>query len=144
MELLLDRQVRSINSTIGKLYVNGEFECFILEDVDRGLKSSMSLSEIEERKIFAETAIPEGRYQVVITHSNRYQKPLPLLVNVPGYTGIRIHPGNTKFNTAGCLLPGDGRSVDKVINSTVAFDRLFKKLSSALDAGEKVYITIKT
>jgi hypothetical protein len=144
MELILDRIVRTVNSTIGKLFIDGQYECFILEDVDRGLKSTMPVDEIAERKIKAETAIPEGRYQVIIDFSNRFQKNMPLVCRVPGFEGIRIHPGNTKANTAGCLLPGESRTVDKVINSQVAYDRLYSKLDAALKREEKIWLTIKT
>lgn len=143
MELILEREIRSVKTTIGKLFVDGVFECFILEDVDRGLKCSMPLAEILERKIKAETCIPEGTYPVLITFSNRFKKDMPLVANVPGYEGIRIHPGNTEANTAGCLLPGQGRNVDNVIGSAMAFMKLYNKISGALADGQKVTITIK-
>jgi len=143
MEILLDREVRSKKSTIGKLYVDGKFQCFILEDQDRGLKSTMPVDEIMAIKVKHQTCIPEGRYQVKRTFSNRFQKILPSLLNVPGFDGIRIHPGNTDADSSGCLLPGQGRSVDMVSNSRKAFQELDNLIAAAEQYGEKIYITVQ-
>jgi hypothetical protein len=144
VEILLDRDVRSTHSTLGKIYVNGVFECFSLEDEDRGLNSSMNTSEIIEKKIKGETCIPAGRYQVIINFSNRFQRELPLLLNVPGYEGIRIHPGNTDADTEGCILTGEARQSDRVVNSRIAFEKLMKRLVMARDCDEKIFITVKS
>lgn len=143
MELLLDRDVRSKTATTGKLYVDGVFECFVLEDQDRQLKQSMPLSEIISKKVYGKTCIPEGRYEVKVTFSNRFQRLLPILLNVPGFEGIRIHTGNTAANTEGCLLPGRARSADTVTASRLAFAPLFEKIKAAIAKEEKVYITIQ-
>lgn len=143
MEILVDRIYRTQHSTISKVFVDAFFECFVLEDEDRGLKSSMPVDEIAARKLKGDTCIPEGRYKVTVTFSNRFQRDLPLINNVPGFDGIRIHPGNTKENTSGCLLPGEGRSLDMVSNSRKAFDKLFSKIKNALAADEQVWLTIK-
>ena len=116
--------------TIGELYVDGAFECHILEDAERDLK------------IYGETAIPKGSYNLVITPSNRFKRDLPLLENVPGYTGIRIHPGNHAGNTEGCLLPGRTRTDRAVGESKAAFNSLFAKCKQALDDGDSVSIEI--
>lgn len=142
MELLLIRDVRTTQSTTSKFFINNEFECFMLEDEDRGLKQDMPLSEIAKRKLYGNTCIPEGRYKVIINLSNRFKRLLPLLLDVPGYVGIRIHPGNTHLNTEGCLLPGTTRLKDKVVHSKLAFDRLFKKLHDAQLQNEEIFITI--
>lgn len=142
MELQLTRHFKNDNCTISNLFTDAEFECFILEDVDRGLKQTMPLDEIKAKKVHAKTCIPEGCYEVVITYSNRFKKPLPLLLNVPGFEGIRIHPGNAAENTEGCLLPGTEPKGDSVINSRVAFTALFQKIEAALKTG-KVFITIQ-
>lgn len=143
MEIILDRDVRSAKSTMGKIYVDGAFQCFCLEDEDRGLKNTMPLSEISERKIQGKTCIPEGTYKVIVTRSERFGRDLPLLVSVPGYDGIRIHPGNTDVDTEGCILPGEARTVDAVINSRKAFDALFGKITAAIQNSQSVFITIK-
>jgi len=120
--LILRRQWCTPKSTIGELYIKqGENElrqCFIIEDVLRppGIK------------IHGKTAIPAGVYDVTITPSARFKKELPLLLSVPMFEGIRIHPGNTAADTEGCLLPGRTRSADFVGQSNVAFQALFLKL----------------
>jgi len=141
MELELARTVKTNNSTIGELKINGVFECFILEDRDRGLKQSMTISELTELKVRTRTAIPSGRYEIVISFSQRFQKMLPLLLNVPAFEGIRIHPGNTDADTEGCLLPGKNKASDMVTNSRVAFKTLFEKIQAAMQR-EKLFITI--
>jgi Family of unknown function (DUF5675) len=143
MEIVLEREIRSVTTTIGRLFIDGQYECFVLEDEDRGLKQTMPLAEIVERKIYGKTCIPEGRYRVIINQSNRFKRLLPLLLNVPGYEGIRIHPGNTEDNTEGCLLPGRVRRPDKVLESRLAFNQLFAKMQNAIAEGEQIFITIK-
>ena len=90
MELTLTRTDFTNDSTIGELSVNGKFECFTLED------------KVRPVKIKGMTAIPAGAYEVVINFSERFQRPLPLLLNVPNFDGIRIHAGNTAKDTEGC------------------------------------------
>lgn len=130
MELLLKRIHKTANSTIGELSINGKFECYILEDIER------------EVKIKGKTAIPKGRYEIAITYSNRFKKLLPLLLNVPNFEGIRIHTGNTAKDTEGCLITGKNRGIDIVSNSRLAFESLFSKLTSAVKK-EKVFINIE-
>ncbi|TAG31877.1 MAG: hypothetical protein EAZ35_02175 [Sphingobacteriia bacterium] len=143
MEIFLDRDVRTKKTTQGILYIDGVFECYILEDLDRGLKSSMSMAQIAAIKVPATTAIPEGRYKVIVNRSNRFKRMLPLLIDVPGFSGIRIHSGNKAQNTEGCLLPGTIRTIDFIGNSKIAFDRLFKKIFEAQAKEIEVFITIK-
>jgi hypothetical protein len=129
MLLQLTRKWFSDNSTIGELRVNGEFECYTLEDPER------------EEKIPGETAIPGGKYEVIINHSQRFNKDLPLLLNVPQFEGIRIHVGNYPKDTDGCILVGQTRDTDFIGNSRVAFNELFEKLKAALQT-EEVFIEI--
>ena len=142
MELELTRTTRTNRSTIGVLTVNGKFECFILEDKDRGLQQGMALSELMAAKIKTRTAIPAGRYEIVTNFSDRFQKMLPLLLDVPAFAGIRIHPGNTDSDTEGCLLPGKTKSPDMVGSSRAAFTALFNKIKSAMQR-EKVFINVR-
>ena len=132
MLLTLIREPSSTGCTIGRLSVDGRHECYTCEDVTRP----------GQPKVPGQTAIPEGRYQVVITMSNRFKVRLPLLLDVPGFTGIRIHPGNTAADTEGCILPGLGMLPDRVTQSRAAFDRLFQKIEAALAGGEQVWIKI--
>lgn len=119
MELTLIREPSTARSTPGKLLVDGVFECFTLEDI------------VRPKKIPGETAIPAGTYKVIINMSNRFKRLLPLLLNVPGFEGVRIHTGNTDKDTEGCILVGTTRSTDFVGNSRVAFGSLFPRMQAA-------------
>ena len=126
MEISLVRKFFTGRSTIGELSVDGAFQCFILEDCERA-----------GPKIPGQTCIPRGRYGVAITNSPRFSallgKPteLPLLMGVPGFIGVRIHPGNVPADTEGCLLPGVSHGIDQVFDSRRAFVDLFAKLRGA-------------
>lgn len=141
MELKLVRNRKTDLSTIGELFINNVFECFVLEDRDRGLTSITPRNQIKQLKVFSKTAIPYGRYEVIISFSNRFKKRLPLLLNVPGFEGIRIHAGNAPNHTEGCLLPGLSFSSNFVSNSRKAFKSLFEKIEKAANT-QKVFITI--
>lgn len=142
MEIELTRTTKTNRSTIGDLKINGVFECFILEDKDRGLRQGMTLSELSALKIKHQTAIPVGRYEIAISFSQKFRKMLPLLLDVPAFSGIRIHPGNTDADSSGCLLPGKSKEPNKVTSSRLAFTALFDKILAALQK-EKVFITIQ-
>ena len=136
MKLLVQREIISDKSTIGTLYVEGIRECHTLEDKDRRLEEGAE-------KVYGETAIPRGMYKVVITYSNRFKKPMPLLLDVPGFSGIRIHPGNDKDDTHGCILVGVGIGQDILYNSRQAYERLFNKLEAAECLGEEITIEVR-
>ena len=142
MELRLERKYRSSKYCIDKLYINGKYFSDALEDPDRGLTNSMSLEEIKKIKIKGNTCIPYGTYNVTITYSPRFKKNLPLLNNVKGFDGIRIHSGNKPQDTEGCLLPGFNKVKGQVIDSRVTTDKLIAQIQQALNKGEKVTITI--
>ncbi len=141
MRLKLIRKTFTETSTIGELFINDQFECFILEDKDRGITQSQPLEVVKEHKKFGITAIPKGTYEIAITFSNRFKQYLPLLMNVPAFEGIRIHSGNTADHTEGCLLPGVTMSRDMVQQSKTAFKKLFTKLK-AVEKTEKITIEI--
>jgi Family of unknown function (DUF5675) len=122
VKLHLRRKWLTEASTVGELYVDGEFQCFILEDRYR---------PAPEVKVPGATCIPPGTYPVRITHSPRFNRDLPLVCDVPGFTGVRIHPGNTAADTEGCLLPGRVRHGDAVAESRAAFVELFALLQGA-------------
>jgi hypothetical protein len=119
MNLTLRRKWLSAASTVGELSIDGVFECFVLEDRYR---------PAPEAKVKGATCIPLGRYEVRITPSPKFKRDLPLLLEVPGFEGVRIHPGNTAADTEGCLLPGRVRHGEAVQESRLAFDALFEKL----------------
>ena len=139
MILILDRKYKLPTYTIGKLYIDGEYFCDTLEDKDRGLTDGMTVSEISKIKIKKETAIPTGTYKVTITYSNRFKKNMPLINNVKGFEGIRIHSGNTNQDTEGCILVGFNKVKGNVINSRDTYNKLFSILSKS----NNITITIK-
>lgn len=132
MLLALQREPSANGATIGRLSVDGRHECYTCEDVVRP----------GQEKVRGATAIPEGPYRVVITQSRRFGVPMPLLLDVPGFEGIRIHWGNTAADTEGCILVGVGFVGDRVTDSQVAYRRLFAQIQAALDAGEEVWVDI--
>lgn len=145
MNLKLVRKIFTNKSTIGSLYIDDVLFCDILEDKDRGLLQSMLPSAIAKLKVWGETAIPYGKYEVVITYSEKFKQRMPLLLNVVGYTGIRIHTGNNADHSHGCLICGT-RSIEtpdllKGGTSKIAYDKLFKILDAELKVA-KVYIEI--
>lgn len=139
MNLILKRKHFTAKSTIGELSLDGKFLCFILEDADRGLQSDMKPEVIESIKKYGITAIPYGTYEVKITMSNRFKVEMPLLLNTPGYAGVRIHPGNKPEDTEGCLLPGKEFANDMVLRSRVAYLEILELIKQSK---EKVYLTI--
>lgn len=142
MEILVKREYKKKDYTIGHVYINGEYFCDSLEDTDRGLTSIMTLSEIKEVKEYGRTAIPTGRYPIAYTYSNRFKKHLPLLLQVPAFEGLRIHSGNTHKDTEGCILLGVNRAVGKVLDSRKTMDEFLRILKPAIEACEDIWITI--
>lgn len=142
MEITVKRKFKGNNYTIGSLYIDDKYFCDTLEDIDRGLTDNMTDSYISTVKVVDQTAIPTGSYKVTITYSNRFQKLLPLINNVKGFSGIRIHSGNTKEDTSGCILVGFNTKKGKVVNSRVTFNKLFNILQGTLNNGEQVEIKI--
>lgn len=132
MRITLTRIDRDNDATIGQLEIDGEFVCYTCEDVVRP----------DGIKIPGKTAIPAGTYPVQITWSPRFQQDMPLLVGVPNFSGVRIHPGNTALDSEGCILPGMERSGDTVLRSKQAYLTIFREIKEALDAHEDVIIEI--
>jgi hypothetical protein len=130
-------------STIGELYLDSKFVCFILEDKDRMLDSEWDLERIKREKVYGRTAIPTGEYRIEWTFSNRLNKPAPILLRVKGYEGIRIHAGNTNADTLGCLIPGTTMSTDNVQKSRDATMKVWNIIKIAIDNKEQVFINIK-
>lgn len=122
MKLLLKRIYFAPDYTIGKLSIDGVPFCDVLEDTNRDTDKD---GELETPKVFGQTCIPFGTYKVEITMSQRFKRELPLLLNVPGFDGIRIHPGNTAVATHGCLLVGVNDVKGRVSNSKATFEKLF-------------------
>ena len=104
--------------TVGKLYINGSYECFTLEDAVRN-----------GTKVIGKTAIPIGTYKVIIDASTRFKQDMPHILDVPDFTGVRIHAGNTSADTDGCILLGSTwAGKDFIGNSKIAYKKFFDKL----------------
>lgn len=135
MILKLLRDTFTDKSTSGTLSIDGRYECVTLEDADRKLEEA-------GEKIYGQTAIPRGKYSVVLDFSNRFQSVMPRLVNVPDFSGVRIHTGNKNEDTDGCILVGRGRSEDWITESHFAYEALMKKLNEADERGEPISIEV--
>lgn len=137
MKLRLIRESFPQNATIGKLYVNGKYECSTLEDEDRKLEEG-------GEKVYGRTCIPRGHYDVIITYSHRFKRELPLVCDVPQFEGIRIHPGNGPEHTDGCILVGTLNDAgNRLIMSRIAFDGLFTRMEHAVDRGESITLDVE-
>ena len=159
MELVLTRIAKRKTYTIGRLYIKertddeylaGEREvyfCDTLEPPALETKTSLSTQTVlrSQRKTASlkPFAIPEGRYAVVISYSTQFQKWLPILLGVPGFSGIRMRAGSTAADTQGCLLVGQNKLVGQVVNSNIWLHRLKRKIVEAKDRGEAVWINIE-
>lgn len=128
MRLTLKRIANKKTYCIGKLYINGKYFCDTLEDVDRGLDSTMTEEDIKKIKVKSETAIPTGIYKIILNYSPKFKKVMPLITNVKGYSGVRIHTGNSAKDTEGCLLVGKNTIVGRLTDSRKMYDALFKRL----------------
>ena len=128
-EVILERAWRRDTYTVGKVIIDGERFCESMEDKDRGLTQDMSDEEIKRVKVYGETAIPTGVYTVKMTYSPKYKRMMPEVLNVPGYSGIRIHSGNTAKDSLGCILLGRNTKVEMVTESRKTckeFERLLE------------------
>lgn len=146
MKIQVKRIAKKDTYTIGKLYINGKYYCDTLEDKDRGLDSKMPITNINAIKIKSKTAIPTGTYKVTLDiQSPKYSNftkysfakscngKIPRLLNVPGYEGVLIHPGNTSDDTDGCILVGENKEVGKLVNSRATWMELYRILSTDKD-----------
>ena len=148
MELILERIAKRKTYTIGRLYIQrrvndeylagteNQYFCDTLEPTWRDYEHG-------GYKVKGRSAIPEGRYAVVISWSPKFKAWLPILLGVPKFEGIRIHAGNTAEDTEGCILVGQNLKKGMVLNSTIWLHRLKQKIVEAKDRGEAVWITIK-
>ena len=136
MEMILKRIAKRKSYTIGNLHVDGERFCDTLEPKWRDYAHGAY-------KVKGSSAIPEGRYPVVITWSPKFKKWLPLLLHVPRFEGIRIHAGNTSCDTEGCIFVGQNTKPGQVLDSAIWLKRLKDKIVEAKDRGEPVWITIQ-
>ncbi len=144
MKLTLQREPSQNETTLGKLYVDGVYQCETLEDV---VREQMGVP-VAQWKVAGRTAIPAGTYQVQLTWSPRLSpkyenKLMPIITGVEGFTGIRIHSGNTDDDTEGCVLVGKERvGNDRIVESRVAWHARYDKLEAAWRQGEGITIEV--
>ena len=131
MKLRLERLERTPEYTIGRLFVDGVFECWTLEDPVR-----------EGPKVPGSTAIPEGTFVLLLDFSHRFQKVMPHVLDVPGFAGIRIHAGNTVADTEGCVLVGKELAVPRVQRRRDAFKALMVKQTDASERQEHTTLEV--
>ena len=135
MEIIVNRIFKASTYTIGELSVDGTYICDTLEDRVRPTGE----------KVYGETAIPSGTYTVTLSYSNRFKKTMPEILNVPNFSGIRIHCGNSSKDTEGCLLVGkwDGKTENWISDSKNSYNKLYSLLEEAFNKKENITITIK-
>lgn len=151
--LVVDRAWKKPDYTISRFFVNGDRMCEALEDTDRGLFAAQAYGALVMAKIPGRTAIPTGEYIVKLTFSPKFSKKpwaqkyhglVPELLDVKGFSGVRIHPGTSATDTEGCILVGDNKAVGKVLNSQKRYYELMDKyLIPAYDHGDVVKIIVK-
>lgn len=137
MEIKVERKWKKEKYTVGRMMVNGEFFCNTLEDVVR---------EIDVNgvgKVKGETAIPAGKYKVIVNYSPKFGRQMPRLLNVPFFDGILIHSGNTAKDSAGCILVGYNKKVGELCNSRDVSDRMTEMVEAAQRRGEDIWIVIE-
>lgn len=135
MLIELRRDTFDDKRTFGRMFVDGKYLGEVLEDKDRYLENG-------GEKVYGQTAIPRGRYQVSVTYSNRFKKPMPQIHDVPGFDGVRIHGGNSDADTLGCPLLGSVRTGSGIANCKVPNERLMHMLELAEEQGQEVWIEI--
>jgi len=138
MKIVLKRKIGNAKFTEGRMYIGDKFECFTVEDADRKLEAGGT-------KVQNQTAIPRGTYKVVMSYSQRFKKVLPEVLNVPGFTGVRMHAGNSSADTEGCIIVGalnDSMDDDFVGSSKVAMSRLAPKIVDALANKQTVTLEV--
>lgn len=129
--LLLERLYFTDRSTIGELSIDADKVCYTLEDTCRA----------NGIKIAGKTAIPAGRYEVIVNWSDRFKRPMPLLLNVPGFDGVRIHTGNTELDVAGCIALGMRHEEDRLFDSRKAWDLVWPVIRERCAKG-KLWLSI--
>lgn len=140
MKLVLKRKIKTSKTTIGELYLDGNFVCYTLEDIDRNLTATMSDTEIKSVKVYGRTAIPRGTYTLKAQISPSNKKRYFYFQNVKGYAGVRIEWGNYANDTKGCILVGNDYQTDSISGSVAAYNTLIAQLNKSKTA---ITITIQ-
>lgn len=138
LQVFINRKYRKETYTIGQLFVNGKMLCNSMEDVDRHIFQGQPLADILRIKVKGQTAIPTGTYRLRVTDSPKFKRELIEVLDVPGFSGIRIHRGNTAADSEGCILPGVNNAVGRVSDST----KYELELTKMVKANPEAYLTI--
>jgi hypothetical protein len=136
MQLFIRRDDCQPMRTFGRMSINGVPFCETLEDTDRRMEDGGA-------KVAAKTCIPRGLYPVTLDYSQRFQQVMPHVLDVDGFAGIRIHPGNTEADTEGCILVGRSRGIDRITQSRVTYERLMILLEDAIARGELITLEVR-
>lgn len=140
LELRVQRDLQCPDVTLGELFVDGQKFCETLEDPVREVTGL----SVEQWKIKGETAIPRGRYRVIIDFSPRFQRPMLHLLNVPGFAGIRVHGANSAKDVEGCIGVGEKRTEQRGITRCGrVLERLQARVAEALAAGRDVWMEVR-
>ena len=129
MDFLIKRDKFTVKSTIGRLWIAERDFCNTLEDCDRQLEIPGNV------KVDKQTAIPRGRYALAIDESTRFKRLMPHILDVPQFTGVRMHKGMTAEDTEGCPVLGAHRGEDKIWDCQEVYDEFFGILTEALQVG---------
>lgn len=153
VELKVNRRWKKATYTVGRWYAGEEYLFNSLEDKDRGLTQKMPTGVILQKKVYGETAIPTGRYEVKLTYSpkfatrtwgKKYGGLVPLIDNVKGYSGVRIHPFNTAKECKGCIGTGLNTKVGQITSATKCYYRLMDEyIVPAIKNGDRVWLTVE-
>lgn len=124
MKLTLQRYLFANDYTMGLLFIDGVYFCDTIEDKFRG-------NDLKGKKVSGETCIPYGVYTVKITYSPKYKKNMPQLLDVPYFTGVRIHSGNNASESSGCVICGIKSKNGEVLESRKTYNALMSRLQTA-------------
>lgn len=148
MEILLERVNRADRYTEGRLSFDGRHVCDTVEDTDRDENRNGRL-DCGEVKIQGETAIPNGRYRVTLEYSPKFSpryggRRIPTIHDVPGFSGIRMHTGNTAADSEGCVIVGVRHTAGAVRDSRATlFDKVIPPMEAATARKEAMWITVR-
>lgn len=157
MNILVDRKYKKKDYTIGNMYIDGKWFCNTLEDTDRGLDDSMSITDIKKSKIYGQTAIPTGEYEVTLDvispkfskypfYQSSCQGRVPRLLNVKAFDGILIHVADGVRGSQlveGCLGVGLNKIKGGLLNGKETFEKLYLLMIQAKNKEEKIKINIQ-
>ena len=140
MKLRLERKPTVDGATLGSLYVDGLWVCHTLEDEIREIPGK----PVAEWKVKNVTAIPAGTYEIELQNSPRFGLNTPTLLNVSGFSYIRMHSGLWHWHTEGCILLGLKVDRSSIVSGTTkpAVELVKALIKAAVARGERVTIQI--